>query len=531
MRPSLLLACAALVACKAGDGDEGASEAEDTGVATGDTEAMQDPAFLNPSIGEFSLPSSQHVPKDITVRAIVLGNTQLLLDGRSVGSMPTGDPLGELTEDRLRLDLRGAMTTGVHTLQLVTRAPGGLLYSNELTMRVEQPHTAMPPVTAELDADAIGEGDALVLGGAGRSALLGLVDHGPTPTLRPYLAEAGGWSSTPAGEILLEGHVPEPMSFAPAISALALPPADGEEGPAGVRVAWRRRTADDAIVTRDLALGPEPAADVPRVALELDAPLLAGAEHVELGRPVLAGDALLVEFTAAADAEIAHPGDRGLAQLRWRPLDARWGPAQRISAADPTDLDATGPVNVLEDTSSGEPQVSVRVGQRLPGLLTLSPTGAARLTIASDHLNLYDGEPCVLSTIAGSLGSRTAAIVTRDRGVSLSFFGEGGDLQSDSIAPDPNKMPDAPVTGPPGVGVLVGYTVFLIPYGSAAPVQLVFADGFRAYVQALESPEPLHCQAVALAPGLAGNAEAALPLACLHAGELRLGTLRAAVDG
>lgn len=502
--------------------------ADDTGDATaaGDTETIPDPAFLNPAIGEFTVESSEHVPRDLVVRTVLPGNTQLLLDGQTVGTLAPGSTFGELTTDRLRIFLRGALALGAHTLQLVSTGPGGPKFSAKLTMRVEPPQRLLPGLRAELTG-TLGPGDALLEAGAGEAALLAVVFNAPTPILRlhpldPLDPPAGSsWSTTPLAEVPLAGHVPGAMAFAPAVSAQRLP------GDAGLRIAWRRSLPGPAIVTRDLALAPAPALGPEETALDPAAPLFDDAEYVALGRPFLVGDALVAEFTAADDAEIPHPGDRGLAHVRRSRAGAGWAAAQRVPPPGPVDLDATGRALVLTDLAAGA--LSVRVGQRLPGLLTFSDAGAALVSLAPDELELGPGDPCVLTTLATSLGGRTVATVSPDR-LGLTFLATTGTPASKADVPPADKLPEAPITAPAAAGVVLGYSTFLIPYGDAAPVHALLGDGLRANVVPLTDPAPLFCDAVALLASLGGNDDAApaLPFACLGGGEVRLGVLTAA---
>lgn len=485
--------------------------------ATGDTEAVPAPAFLNPALGEFTVDSNQHVPKDITVHAVIPGETQLLLDGRTVGALGPGSNLGELTADTLRLAMTGALALGTHTLQLVTNGPSGPLFSTQLTMRVAQPTTALPTFRAELTGPALAPGDALIEAGFGDGALLGVLARAPGPALRLYLAEGTSWSATPLAEVPLAGHVPEPMSFAPGVAAARLPSGDV------VRIAHTRGLPGDAIVTRDLALAPAPTLGPEETALDLSAGVFADVEFAAVGRPFLVGDALIAEFTAADDAELPHPGDRGLALVR-RAAAGGWAAAQPVPTAAPIDLDATGRAVDLTDPTAAV--LSVRVGRRLAGLVTLSAAGAALVSLAPNELDLVPGDPAIVSTLVTSLGGRVAATTTRAR-VGLTFLATTGFPMSK--ADTPSKLPNAAIAAPAALGVLLGYPVALVPYGDAAPVQLVLGDGARAQAIALTDPAPLHCDALVLRAGLSGNADdaPALPFACLSGGAVTLGVLTA----
>ena len=518
-RPAVAFAALWLAACNTPAGPPG----DDTGDATmtaGDTEALPDPAFLNPALGEFTVDSSQHVPKDITVRNVIPGNTQLMVDGRTVGTLAAGATFGELTEDRLRIFLHGALALGTHTLQLVTTGGSGPQFSVTLTMNIAPPSRALPLFRATLSDAALGPADALIESGTGADAVLGVVARTPDPALRLYLAEGTTWSTTPVAEVPLAGYVLDPAAFAPAVSARALPGLDT------IRIAHSRGLPGAAIVTRDLALAPAPALGPEETALDLTDDVFVGAEFSAVGRPILAGDALVAEFIAADDAEVPHPGDRGLAHIRRNRTGAGWAVPQRVTTPAPTDLDAAG--RALDLTDPAAPALSVRVGQRLAGLLTFSDAGAALVSLAPDELDLVSGDPAVLTTLASDLGGRTVATVARDR-LGLTFLGTTGLPSSRADTPAPGSLPATQISAPAAAAVVLGYSTFLIPFGDAAPVHVVLGDGTRANATPLTDPAPVHCDAVVLLAGLAGNDDAApaLPFACMSGGAVRLGVLTA----
>lgn len=499
-----------------GGGTGGDTDSDDT--TTGSTGEIPDPTFLNPAVGEFVVLSTQHVPRELVVGNITPGNTKLLVDGQSVGTLGPGSALGELTDERLTLFLHGALTSGTHTLRLTSDASDGPRYSSELTMIVEAPEDKPPRLRADLAADALAAGDGLVTAGSGPGSVLGVYTAGPEPTLRLHLAGLDGWLPLPLVEVGLEGHVLDNMSLGPSIG-LHLAPSEGDVV-AALTVAYRRGLPGDAVVTRDVTVAPELAVRPPQIAIDRDDPLFATAEYAALGRPFLLGRAVIAEFTAAADSELPHPGDRGLALVRRR-TDGSWAPPVRVATSAPLDLDGVGPVLDLAAPAQVT-GLSVRVARRLAGVLTLTDAGAAQISFALDDITLPAADPCVLTTIASSFGSRTVAVAARD-GLRLAFLGTSGDPLSE--VPDlPVELPDVPATAAPAAAVILGFSTFLVPYGDAAPVHVVRGDGAQMYVEPLNVPEPMHCRAVALLPA----ADPALPFACLTDGLVRVGVL--AVD-
>lgn len=513
-------AFALALACRPpGPGDDSASGEPDT--SAGESGEIPDPAFLNPAVGSFTVDSTQHVPEDIVVQRVVPGNTQLLVDDQSYGTLGPGSPFGELTADRLRLHLHGALTAGTHTLQLASSAPDGPRFSVKLTMVVEPPEAEPPAFRATLAPDLLGPGDRLFTTGAGPRALLGVVVAGAPPSLRIHLADETSWSATGVA-VDLPGHVLENMTFGPAITAAALPA--GDDGPTTVRLAYRAGWPGDALVARELTLTDPPTTTLEPV-VDLTAELFDGAEYVALGRPFLAGDLLLAEFIAAGDTELPLPGDRGLLQVRR--AGGGWSAPQRVVTPAPIDLDAVGPALDLLDLAADPPAFSVRVGRRLAAVLGFSPAGVPLLTLPPVARDIVATDLAVLTTLESDFGSRTVFVAARDRRPVAYFLGTSGQITPVAGEPAADALPDLPLAAPPAAAVLRGYSAVLLPYGAGAPVHLLLGDGAQVRAIALVDPEPLHCRAVALLATLRGNDEGAVPLACLGDDGLRLGLLTA----
>ncbi len=103
----------------------------------------------------------------------------------------------------------------------------------------------------------------------------------------------------------------------------------------------------------------------------------------------------------------------------------------------------------------------------------------------------------------------------------VAFIDDLGDGGVTAHALDAEDLPDLEdIRGELAVGQVAGTSVFLLPYGAQAPVQLVYAVGASIRTTALES---LRCDSIVLAD--APDGDAALPLACIGDGELQLGTL------
>ena len=517
-----LLAC--LCACPSAPGDDtGAGESSGT---TG--EPVPVPAFVNPAVGTVRIASNQTEPETLVVHNILPGVTQVLLDGYSLGALDEPSSLGSLEPDLLSLTLGGALIAGSHTLRLLTASPDGPLYSVELELKIQAPAEETRPLwTAELDPKVLATGTILLSSGVGAGGLLGLVSPAePDPELRLWAADADGWSSAEPVWLPLEGHVLQGMSFAPSVTAIAFPEPDGAS-PKRMRAVYSVGLPGFAVHTRDIQIDPSPIVFDPVVAFDLDAALGdAQLEYAAFGRPVALGHTIVAELHAAADAEQPHPGDHRLITSFWRGPDLRWTPPQQIGTATPGDLDSLGPAPVLADIPNHSTvTLSVRLGGAFPGVLELRDTGAISLTTPPLSAPLDVTGDITLATILGNFGSRTVAAVDREGRVSLSLLETSKGNVPRKISPKATKLPVTPATGPLAPGIGRGFPFFLVPYGDAAPVHVIASDGNTHFVAPLPD---LHCDTLALAVTLAGNdpEDAALPLACLADGELRLGVVR-----
>ncbi len=521
-----LLLVASLLACHpatAEDDSGPGAESSSTGAPS------PTPDFLNPAVGSFRIDANQTDPELFVVQDIILGVTQVLLDGESLGTLQAPNTVGSLTSEALSLTVHGALAIGTHTLQLLTLTPDAPLYSVELEMMVEAPDPKTRPTwIASVDPDPVASGQILFASGVGASGLLALLSPGdPDPQLRIFTADTErGWTTAAPILMALPGHVLLDMSFTPAVSAVALPAPNND--PKRLRVAYNVGLPAAQIATRDVLLDPDPTVLDPVLAFNLN-DALGGAqvEWAAFGRPFAVGDTLLSELHAAPDAEQPHPGDRRLVTSLWRGDKLGWTPPQQIGTAAPSDLDALGPAPVLADIASDRSTtVAVRLGGAYPALLDVSDDGAVALTVPPLTTPLDVSGDINLATIVSNFGSRTVAAVDTTGQVSLSMLDTSRGNGPQRASPQATSLPTAPPTGAIAPGVARGYPLFLIPYGAAAPVQLVASDGENSFVQPLAD---LHCDAVALAVTLAGNdpKNPVLPLACLLDGELRLGQLTA----
>jgi len=372
-------------------------------------------------------------------------------------------------------------------------------------------------------------GAALLTAGLGPSRLLGVLTPGdPDPQLTLLRPADDGWTVADPILVPLTGHVPDAMSQTPAVTFVAFPEADGGP-PKRMRVAFRVGMPGAAIAVRDIVLDPTPTILDAATAFDLTTAL--GDDPVEwaaFGRPFALGHTLVAELLAPADTEVPHPGDRRLIASFWRGDDLQWTPPAQVGMSSPTDLDALSPALDLDAIQSGRRgALSVRLGGAYPGLLAASDDGSITITTPARTAPIPLVGDLALATILGDFGARTVAAVDSDGRVALSLLQMSGDNAARTVSPPQADLPAAAPTGAPAPGVALGFPVFLVPYGDAAPVHLVLSDGLEPAVVPLDQPEPVHCDSVALAATLTGNDpdDPALPFACLSHGVLQVGRL------
>lgn len=535
MRRALAIAVTGVLACTPnGSGDDDDGTGDETAATT--VAEIPEPVFLSPAVGEFIVDTNQRDPEVFKVERTLPGVTEVLLDDLALGLLGEDSPHGVLTEDLLELTVHGAMIAGKHALQLVNPSPEGPLTSVTLTMVIEAPpaHTR-PTWRTELTTTDI-TGSAMLSASVGSARLLGVVTPGdPDPILKLMRAADDGWTVAKPINVPLDGHVPSAMSQTPAVAVVAFPAPDGAL-PTRMRVAWRVGSPGAAIAARDIAANPTPIVLNTVTVFDLDAALAGeGVEWAALGRPHLLGHTLLAELVATPDTEVPHPGDRRVVTSFWRGDDLQWTPPTQVALPAPTDLDALGPAPLVSDMlSERSSTLSVRLGRAYPALLAASDDGAVTISSPTFTDSLPVSGELILATIGGSFGGRTVASVGANGRVGLSLLNTSGDTPARAASPPASDLPDdATPTGPPAPGIGLGFPFFLIPYGDAAPVQLVLSDGRDPAVVSLDQPEPVHCDAVALALTLAGNDpdDPAIPFACLSHGVLQVGRLIAEPQG
>lgn len=504
---ALLLACA-------GDPDA-AGEAD--GSSTG-APARPTPAFVDPAGDELRFAATRHTDVEVAVSQVRPGITTVALDGVGLGSLPPGSRIGELDKQRLRLRLAGAMLAGEHSLELVTPDGASINTSDPLAVVIEpEPAGAW---TWDLGDEVIGVGEAVIAGGSGARGTLVLVDHaaggGETTVVSMWPALGHGWDRSRRRDLPLPGHRPAAGERVPALDVARRGSGDDER----LRVAWRVDLPGRSIAVVEVDWRGQPPRDAATV-VSIDQGWSVGAEYAAVMRPSIVGEVVLAEVLAAADAEVAHPGDR-------RVIAARLDAAARLVAAQPLqlgvfDVALLAPVlDTLADVA-GEASLTSCVlgGQRLalveidPDSSTASLAGASRIAPDEGLEAGVDG----FATLVGALGSRIAAAAREDlHGVVLV---EIDDVNARLGVHDLDLPDGDPIAAPVVAGVVDGIPVFLVARGASDVVLVTVRSDAPEVVELTD----LTCDAIVAARTIAGNTDGVLGVACLRSGELRLGTI------
>ena len=519
--PPLVLALV-LPAC---GGDDGMAEATDeAGSSETDDEGPLRPSFSEPASGRLVLQTNRIDDLNLAVQGVTPGLTEWVVDGRSFGALPPDSTVGRLEAESLRIHVRGSVLPGRHRMLLRTVDATGVSESEEIIVDIAAPEGS-GTFTAAVSPTGLpghrvwpsGDDDDAVL------VVLESTDDGPRVHLLPRAAD--GWDASSARTIAVPG-LEEPAPIALPVSVLRHGRTTEHEG--RVRVAWRVGPTGTRIDVVDVAWDDADPSVGPRISLTAD-DAMAGrpAEWGSLGRPWLMDDLLVAELWAPLDVEAPRPGDHAIVWSRVHPNADALDPPQRVSVrADLVDLDRLGlAIDPIARAFGGPARVSVRVDQNDPLILDADLSGGlrARPTVVDDRDRSFSFADAPLASITGAFGSRTVASLTSEGGRRLRVafiddLGDGG-VTAHSLSSD--DLPDLEgVRGELAVGQVAGTSVFLVPYGSETPVQLVYAVGGTIRTHALE---PLRCDGVALADTADGDG--GLPLACTEDGELRLGTL------
>lgn len=524
--------CSALALALLGCGDDSAGTESTEGAGPMEPEEQRPtPKFIEPPAQKLTVFTHEHADVTLKVEDIVVGNTQVILDGYSVGTPDHDNPIATLTEETLSLHVRGGLVAGPHTLELVTQGTTAVLRSAmvELVTAADTDETVSVEASLELLDLAPGvTARALSSDAGGERGLLLIVfgDAGDTPTLRVLRA----WEPATPLDVPLTGYVHDDAQPSPAVTASLI-----EET---VRVAWRVGDPGVAIAGLDVPWGAPADVSATRELAGTPPPLTDVAEWTAYGRPALLYDALVAELHAPADAETPHPGDHQLIKVTWGddPTGAP-RPAQPFVLGDRFDLDAPGPALDASSALAGAaPVIALRSSGVRPALLRRAGSDTLVFTdgVEFARTGVDPGAPASTAAILGALGSETRLTAVGDA-LALSLQNASSRLENPieatwSVAvpqSDPPEQPDRlPAAAPSAAAaptLLLGTPVFLVPYGDEASVHAVYSTGATAEVIRLGE---LRCDAIATPLDRAGNTSGEQSFACLRDGAVDLGRVR-----
>ncbi|MFV8753848.1 hypothetical protein ACNOYE_25160 [Nannocystaceae bacterium ST9] len=483
------LACAS---CRSGGEDGSDDEAADS-----EGEPVPTPRFSDPANLSKVVTADRDEPIELGI-ADARPDLEVEIDGQRFTPTP-GGVVDRIAEDRLRLRVEGSLLALLHDVVLVQRDGNESLRSESLTLAVV---ASEPSALAASVSASLGASDHVGARGSGEQALLGQLS-GETLVVRRSVAQGEAWTwSEPIADIELPGIASDVHSWAAIVEADQ------------AWIAWRvasptGRTAIHARVGEAGEIQTLWRSDEPEGFASLGSHEYASLDAVAwLGRTALVGARVI------RDVERATPGDRVLLTRRLDPAGVAFDP-QVVFGPGVRDIDSLAPVI---DLSGDEPSLMVRLGRALPWSLRLATSGLPELGDEPGPIELAD-DLRWLGAIDGALGSRHAVWIGED-GLRV------GVLRIDRLL-DRSQAGElalpGPPSGPPALAVLAGVPTIVIPRGDQ-PVVVVRSTG--AELELAELPE-LACDELALLVSLAGSRAGSLPIACLSAGELRLGSLTA----
>jgi hypothetical protein len=473
--------------------------------------------------------------EDITLEVEnVRPGTRVELDGQSWlpgGAAPAA--IEGSAEDEgvstLRLPLGGAMVVGTHELSLVHHAGSEELRSETVTIQVVASSPGV--LAASLDPEVVDVGDGLIAHGQGSVATFGVIDE----LAGVVRVRAGQWSA-PGFELELPGLLAGAGAGleASAWAELAIASFDevrwviltwlAEDG----RAVYGRTIEVDGL---GVPVAPVDDASEPLLLWHLDDPEQAEAlgphELARFEAVALLDRMVVLAIEARRDAEQATIGDH-LLVTRW--LAASGEPAPAVLLRGPASRDLDLPADARLWTYAGHGSaLSVRASLAFPWLLTVASNGLPSLAEDPGELLGVPAAARWMTCGEGALGSRHCFAVNE---------GAGGETQlrvlrinrwsgqAEQPTEDPTELVDvhelpAWPGGAPRLGLLDGVPTLLVPMGASEDALALRSTGEAS---TLEPVAQLRCDELALAgPGFDGVGDT-LPLACLLAGELRMGT-------
>jgi hypothetical protein len=500
-------------ACEGAPEDEEANEEADAGNDSPSEESPGPPVIVEPL--EVTVSAAER--QDITITAAdLLSNARVELDGYSWSLTEPGPVIR--AGQTLRVPLGGALVVGQHKLVVVHKDGNKELRSEPLPIEVEA--AELDPLVATLEPELVGVGDRMVDVGPGERLLAVVDDVAQSVELR-----FGDWAAA--------GVVQE------------LPELGGPAGPISGRVdvtltevdeqSWLITTwlADggDRVRARITPLDGDDQLGTPGEVLELwnlddlDHRALLGPHQLALDHGVALLDRMVViAVEARRDAELSSPGDRMLV-TRWLSADGSATALAVMHGPGGRDLDLPHRARTWLDLGEPEATLSLRLALAYPWLLQLAGNGLPMLTDDPGEQADAPGAVVWMACAEGALGSRHAFALELDdtqarvRVLRIDRWGAPSFVETPLV--DVIELPAMP-TAAPSLGMVAGSPTLMVPFGIGTPAWAVRSTGDTAL---LDEFVQLGCDALALAQPDADGEGDVLALACIAAGELRVGTM------
>lgn len=522
---ALVLPLLVAQACGGDDNPSSTSDAAEGG--SEESGGPPHPSFTEPASGRVLFPTTRTSDLTLSVIGILPGITEVLIDGHSFGPLGEGSAIGELDSNELILHVRGSMVAGDHGLSLRTADSTGDDESAVVAVEIGPTLGQLPEVSIDQDTGLPAQ-RLLVMGDGDDAVLIALDASADPPRLHLIPRTQDGWDPDARRTVVLPGLVLDANERMLPVAAQRYDQSADDAGRA--RVAWRVGAPGTRVDILDERWEALAETAPPSTSLTLDEAVgTQPFEWAELGRPWLLGDRLLVELLAPRDVESPRPGDRSLVHAKVQPRADGLDPPQRLSiGSELVDVDALGPAIDTIAAATGRPApISIRVDRTQARLVELDPTSGflrvrdTEIAAGTDDLAFAT---LPVASVVGAFGSRTTAGVSTQSGgrVRLSFMDDSGGNGLRSTSLPAKELPDFPlISGEVAPGSVDGLTVFLVPYGDAAPLHVVYAVGNIAEYTTVDA---LACGSVAIANAPLLNT-ASTAFACTRDGTLWLGTL------
>jgi hypothetical protein len=231
----------------------------------------------------------------------------------------------------------------------------------------------------------------------------------------------------------------------------------------------------------------------------------------------------VIAIDARRDAEQASIGDH-LLVARLLAADGTAAAPVLLRGPDSRDLDLPSDARLW--TLGPSTALGVRIGLGFSGLLELGSNGLPLLRDEADETHAVPSASTWMASGEGAFGSRhvfALAEAEASPSVHVLRLNRWSATDPEQIVGEAIELTAWP-SGSPSVAIVEGVPTLVLPMGADRDVMALRSTGDAAR---LDSIADLRCDEIALAnPGTDGIADT-LPLACLLAGEVRLGVIGA----